>query len=156
VANRKIPTTLSKCAAAADGWDSALTTLEHNLRSAGTAKTLVATIIQVLQDWRADTETTMPTDPTLCAAVESLLEVGRRAFMDGFHALERANAHESISTGRKISKQLWASKTIRWIWEAPWTMWEHRNDTLHRTNQIDPAMQTIDAQIREELSMGAL
>jgi hypothetical protein len=44
---------------------------------------------------------------------------------------------------------------IRWVWEIPWVLWQHRNKVLHASD-VDRTMHDIDCRIHAELDAGPI
>lgn len=141
-------------------WERALQSFEAHLKRSKTDPTIVTAIIQNMQRWR---EGEAPMENHQTSTVRQALQeqsvLGWRSFIEGLPSKKWAEAQATHAQRRKQRQQRfspgqWASRLIRWVWEIPWQMWEHRNNILHESGVIDPSMQETDRRIREELATG--
>jgi hypothetical protein len=122
---------------------------------------LVKIILQALRTWRSGgTPPTTHSNPLIQAALQDQAALGWRSFLEGLPCNKWTLAQEAYASQDKrqlrFSPGLWASQLIRWVWEIPWALWEHRNDWLHEKQHYDPAMAPVDKAIRDQLRLGTV
>jgi len=136
-------------------WHQSLDKLKSWLKAQGTELTVAAQLLQGLQCWYADQE--IPERSSFAAAQQAL---GTDSWVDGWLHVEwrmaQAKYWEGIRT-RKSSKR-WTAELIKKLWLIAWDQWEHRNGSLHNTeeNRLQIVEMDVNEQIRKVYQDGPL
>ena len=122
-------------------WNQEIEDLSKWLSDNGSDPNLCHIICSSLQSWRNGKP--LPSidnpNPLLRDAIYKQDSIGWKSFLDGFIVREWRSLQETHMRTNKDhrSSLLWMSKFQRRIWEIPWKLWNHRNETLHGDgNQI--------------------
>ncbi len=121
---------------------------------------MVDAIIQNIKAWRSHSPypTRRYDQATLRECILYQDRIGWRLFLEGFiYNGWLHHQQEYLTTIRsQKSASLWMAKLLRKIWEIQWTMWEHRNNTLHNEGPTihRHEMQAIDNEIIAEFAEG--
>jgi hypothetical protein len=143
-------------------WQRSLKQLRRHLNSSNTDPAITKAILSSLNVWRDNLPPpSSHPKPAIQAALREQAILGWRAFLEGLPSSKWTIAQQQYADlhgSRKrssFSPGLWASKLIRWVWEIPWALWQHRNELLHASD-VDRTMHDIDRRIRAELDAGPI
>jgi len=126
-------------------WNNLLTSLSNWMTSVQTAPCIMEAILIGLNNWRFGYTTSFPNDTLIRVALAQQFDIGWNLFLEGWISIEWETAQQShysslhsLRMGRK-----WITHLIRHCWKIAWDLWEHRNDTLHRQENIVSSQQDL-------------
>lgn len=140
-------------------WKDEIKKLQEWMISQDLYPELVTLIITELNNWRDNhTSTYTPTNQHLQQALTSQRRIGWFHFIEGFWANSFVLCQQAFFDANNSPKSstLLLSKTQRRIWKVAWSLWSHRNQYLHDTNNSfhPQEIQNIDHEITYERNKG--
>ena len=118
----------------------ALWTMVQSLVKIGTCISAVRAIRDEIRSWRENLPypSLQHLPEVLVPVILSQRQIGWRSFLEGIYSKEWKRYQEKHfqDINSKRSADLWTSKAIRIGWTYLTTIWQHRNEQLHKTERI--------------------
>ena len=118
----------------------ALWKLVETLVKIGTCTMAVRAIRNKIEAWRNNTAhpniNHLPDD--LATVIKAQRQIGWKSFLEGLFSIQWKQYQQAYfqEANSRRSADLWVSKAIRAGWTYIFTIWQERNEQLHRTDRI--------------------
>ena len=143
-------------------WEEEINSLEKWMENHRGDPDLTTLICGSLKSWRNDRPlpSTNTSEYLINEAIYKQDAIGWRSFLDGFIVTEWREIQKQFMERNNELKSplLWMTKFQRRVWEIPWKLWGHRNQTLHGDGNLIHIQEkrNIDLAIIREWSIGNL
>jgi hypothetical protein len=119
-------------------WDKALMDLEGWLSKMATDPDIKHAIISHLKSWRDGQPVSSPNPFLLEEILGCQARIGWCRFFEGWLVREWTTAQQAYY---KISKsqgsgRRWTIELVKKLWDVAWDLWEHRNNILHKMQNV--------------------
>jgi hypothetical protein len=112
--------------------------IELTLRRLDTEPTIRHLILLYLKGWQTNDVITYLPPRSLEAAVQEQIRIGWHRFYEGWLSKQWMILQQRHYTTVKSTKsgRRWATALIQNMWDTAWDLWEHRNEVLHRKENL--------------------
>ena len=123
-------------------WSLAMKNLKEWCIKVDTHPSITSTLIPLLLGWQESLYghhfISSTWDRSVKSAFVSQARLGWQSFLSGLLSTEWASLQDRYyqSLGSRRSGLKWSSDLSRRLWEAVYSMWDHRNTVMHRTGKI--------------------
>ena len=123
-------------------WTTAMDKIKDWCLKVNTVPSVVSTLFPLLIGWQSNKYSNKYSsrdwDPAIRKNFLSQARLGWDSLLAGILSTEWATLQEQYyqSLGSRKQGQKWSSDFSRRLWEAVYSMWEHRNLVMHRTGKI--------------------
>ena len=143
-------------------WKKAMDNVKDWCLKVDTLPAITSTLFPLLIGWQSSTYhdqfTSKEWDKSIKPAFFSQARLGWDSFLSGILSTEWAVMQERHyqSLGSRRQGMKWSSDLSKRLWEAVYSMWEHRNSVMHRTGKLNEFSggKELHAACIHELSLG--